>query len=98
MKISGDEIKEAGAKNQTDFVNLFNLLKDLSDLCLCYVNTLELSSSDLREIYPTALLLRLWTASQAVAMLLLNGLNDDAFAAIRSMLEIEFQRFGKSPT
>ena len=29
--------------------------------------------------------------SQAVATLLLKGFNDDAFAAIRSMLEIEFQ-------
>ena len=50
MTISGHEIKRAGAKNQTEFADLFELLTDLSDFSLRYVNTLELSSSDLRQI------------------------------------------------
>jgi len=55
------------------------------------VKSLDQPSSDVRKIYPTALLLRVWTASQAIRSLLRDGFNDDAFAGVRTMLEIEFQ-------
>jgi hypothetical protein len=91
MKFSGDEIKKAALTNQGEFSDLFELLADLNGFCLEYVNSLELSSSEIHTVYPTALLLRLGTASQAVTSLLHNGFNDEAFATVRTMLEIEFQ-------
>ena len=87
----GDEIREAAEQNRLKFGQLFALLEDQSKLTLCYVKSLDQPSSDVRKIYPTALLLRVWTASQAIRSLLRDGFNDDAFAGVRTMLEIEFQ-------
>lgn len=64
---------------------------DLNGFCLEYVNSLELSSTVIQAVYPTALLLRSWTAFQAITSLLGDGFNDEAFATVRTMLEIEFQ-------
>jgi hypothetical protein len=91
MKIFGDEIKNAALANRADYSDLFELLADVHSFCLEYINGLQLSSSEIRTVYPTALLLRSWTASQAAASLLYNGFNDEAFATVRTMLEIEFQ-------
>ena len=62
----GDEIREAAEQNRLKFGQLFALLEDQSKLTLCYVKSLDQPSSDVRKIYPTALLLRVWTASQAI--------------------------------